>query len=124
VWTRPKTRAGTRLIPLVPALVDILRQLDRDGPLVFHLDGKPISQEVDQRAWKDLLIAANVPHAPQHSIRHSTATLLLEAGVDAHIVQSVIGHSDILTTHGYQHVSLDLARQAWGSLAAIMPLSE
>jgi hypothetical protein len=121
VWTRPKTRAGTRLIPLVPALVDILRQLDRDGPLVFHLDGKPISQEVDQRAWKDLLIAANVPHAPQHSIRHSTATLLLEAGVDAHIVQSVIGHSDILTTHGYQHVSLDLARQAWGSLAAIMP---
>jgi integrase len=123
VWTRPKSKAGQRLIPLVPALVDILDQLDRNNPygLVFHQAGRPISQEQDQKAWKDLLIAAKVPHLPQHSIRHSTATLLLEAGVDTHVVQSVIGHSDIVTTRGYQHVSLDLAREAWATLSAIMP---
>jgi hypothetical protein len=92
VWTTPKTKAGRRMIPIVPTLADILRRLDRDNSygLVFHIDGKPISQEADQRAWKDLLVAAGIPHAKQHSIRHSTATLLLEAGVDAHIVQS--GH--------------------------------
>jgi integrase len=124
VWTRPKTRAGQRIIPMIPALVDILRQLDRNSPhgLVFHQDGRPISQETDQRAWRDLLVAAKIPHAKQHSVRHSTATLLLEAGVDSHVVQSVIGHSDIVTTRGYQHVSLDLAREAWASLAAIMPM--
>jgi integrase len=123
VWTRPKTRAGQRLIPLVPALVEILKQLDRDNRhgLVFHTGGRPIDQERDQKAWKELLVAAKVPHAPQHTIRHSTATLLLEAGVDSHVVQSVIGHSDIVTTRGYQHVSLDLAREAWTNLAAIMP---
>jgi len=125
VWTRPKTRAGTRLVPMVPAMADVLRELPT-GPnphgLVFHHpDGSPITQDQDQRAWKELLIGAKVPHAPQHSIRHSTATLLLESGVDGHIVQSVIGHSDIAVTHGYQHVSLDLARSAWANLAALMP---
>lgn len=126
VWTEPKSRAGVRLIPLVPAMVDVLRSIADTGPnphgLVFHHpDGSPITQDQDQRAWKELLIGAKVPHAPQHSIRHSTATLLLESGVDGHIVQSVIGHSDIAVTHGYQHVSLDLARSAWANLAALMP---
>ena len=127
VWTRPKTKAGLRVIPLVPEMADVLRRLREDsGPnphgLVLHNpDGSPISQDQDQKAWKKLLVAAQVPHAPQHSVRHSTATLLLEAGVDVHIVQSVIGHSDIAMTRQYQHVNLDLARQAWGNLAALMP---
>lgn len=125
-WTRPKTAAGTRIIPLLPQLAEILRQIRDDEPnphnLVFHLpDGRPISQEIDQEAWKQLLIAAELPHAPQHSIRHSTATLLLEAGVDAHIIQSVIGHSDLAMVRTYQHVNLDLATRAWGSLAALLP---
>lgn len=125
VWTRPKTRAGTRIVPLIPALADVLRNLPQ-GPnphgLVFHhSDGSPITQDQDQKAWKQLLVDAKVPHAPQHSIRHSTATLLLESGVDAHVVQSVIGHSDITTTRGYQHVDLELARRAWGALGQVMP---
>lgn len=125
-WTRPKTRAGTRIIPLVPALADILRQIRDDEPnphnLVFHLpDGKPFTQELDQDEWKQLLIAADIPHAPQHSIRHSTATLLLEAGVDTHIIQSVIGHSDLAMTRAYQHVSLEMAARAWSNLAELIP---
>jgi integrase len=124
-WTRPKTKAGRRLIPLVPAMADILHRIEHDVPnphgLVFHHpDGKPIDQEQDQKAWKKLLVAAKVPHVPQHTIRHSTATLLLEAGVDVHIVQSVIGHSDIATTHAYQHVNMELARSAWGNLNALV----
>lgn len=129
VWTRPKSKAGTRLIPLVPALVEILRGLHGEevfnpnphGLVFHHPDGRPISTEDDQQAWKELLVAAKIPHAKQHSIRHSTATLLLEAGVDTHVVQSVIGHSNIITTRAYQHVNLDLARAAWANLGAIMP---
>ena len=129
VWTRPKTKAGTRVIPLIPAMVDALRALrTTDGPnphgLVFHHpDGAPITQDQDQRAWKQLLIDAKIPHAPQHSIRHSTATLLLEANVDGHVVQSVIGHSNITMTHQYQHVDLELARRAWANLGALMPVT-
>ena len=127
VWTRPKTKAGTRIVPLVPAMVDALRALrtaDGDNPhnlVLHHPDGSPVSQDQDQKAWRKLLIDAKIPHAPQHSVRHSTATLLLEAGVDSHIVQSVIGHSDIAMTRDYQHVDLSLAARAWANLGSVMP---
>lgn len=129
VWTRPKTKAGTRVVPIIPAMVDALRALrttDTVNPhgLVFHHpDGSPFSQDQDQKMWKKLLVAADVPHAPQHSIRHSTATLLMEAHVDSHVVQSVIGHSNITTTRNYQHVDLELARRAWANLGALMPVT-
>lgn len=126
LWTRPKTRAGVRIVPLIPGLVDILRAMPDGHPnphkLVFrHSDGRPISTEDDQRAWRALLAEAGLPHRPQHAIRHSTATLLLEAGVDAHIVQSVIGHSDTATTRRYQHISQGLAAQAWATLDRALP---
>lgn len=122
-WTRPKTRAGKRMVPLIPDLVHVLRSIEGTSPhgLVFHHpDGKPIDQEQDQKAWKRLLKDAGIPHVRQHTIRHSTATLLMEAGADAHVIQSVIGHSDIAMTRSYQHVDLELARRTWANLGELM----
>jgi integrase len=130
VWTRPKTRAGVRIVPLIPQMADVLRTIKAsDGPnphnLVFHHpDGAPFTQEQDQKAWKRLLIDADIPHVRQHTVRHSTATLLLEAGADAHVIQSVIGHTDVATTRGYQHVNMELARRAWGNLGQVMPVTK
>jgi len=128
VWTEPKSSAGTRIVPLIPEMVEILKQLkqaDGHNPhgLVFHHpDGSPFSQDQDQKQWKQLLVNAGIPHINQHTIRHSTATLLLEAGVDVHVVQQVIGHSDIATTRIYQHVDLELARRAWANLGQLIPV--
>jgi integrase len=128
VWTVPKTKAGTRIVPLIPPALELLRALKETdinnphGLLFHHPSGKPFTQDQDQKMWKALLEAAGVDHVPQHTIRHSTATLLLESGADTHVIQSVIGHTEVSTTRGYQHVNLELARRAWGNLSQIMPV--
>ena len=124
VWTRPKTRAGKRMIPLIPQMAEILAQVKsgNEHNLVFcEPDGRPFAPDRDQKRWRQLLAAADIPHVRQHSIRHSTATLLLEAGVDAHVVAEILGHTDIAVTRGYQHVDMRLARQAWSNLATLLP---
>ncbi len=127
IWTRPKSAAGIRRVPLTAGMLAALRVLkanDGRNPhnLVFHhRDGRPISQDQDQKAWKALLEAAGVDHVSQHVMRDSCATLLMESGVDGHIIQSILGHSDVVTTRGYMHLDLTTARRALGNLDALIP---
>lgn len=124
VLTRPK-RGKRRVVPLIPVMAAALAtragvaagQPNPHGLVFARPDGKPIAPAEDNRAWHRLLAAAGVHDVRLHDARGTTATLLLEGGVDAHVIASILGHSDIVTTRGYQAVNLELARRALEALA-------
>ena len=103
--TRPKSKAGWRVIPLVEPLRSILKLhmgTQTEG-LVFNRAGKPVDPYWVTKEWKRVLAAADLPtDVVLHGARHTTVDLLYEAGVPEAVISEIVGHSSRAVTRGYK----------------------
>ena len=73
----------------------------------------PIDKKADWSARRALLTRAEVRIIRLHDARHTSATLLLSAGVHPQVVMALLGHSQMrTTTNTCSHVMPALAREA------------
>lgn len=103
--TRPKSKAGWRIIPLVEPLRSILKlQIgnQKDG-LVFTRNDRPWDPDRATKEWNALLVEAGLPtDVVLHGTRHTTVDLLYEAGVPEAVISEIVGHSSRAVTRGYK----------------------
>ncbi len=104
-----------RDLPLSPALLEILREYWRwRKPRLYlfptrtcrrRLD-QPISDKTVWIACSEAARRAGISkRVTPHTLRHSWATHLLEAGTDLRTIQVLLGHGDLETTAQYLHLS-------------------
>jgi site-specific recombinase XerD len=99
-----------RFVPASPRLLGELREywkLQRPGNYLFpgRTPDRPLSSPTIQKAMKLGIAQAGIKKAATpHTLRHSWATAMLEAGVDLLTISKLLGHSSFVTTMIYLHV--------------------
>lgn len=126
----PKTKASYRTIDLTDTVVQKLRDhfatLDAagyTGQIAFpNEDGNYLRKGSFSRwSWTRLLKKAGITHRGFHHIRHTAATLMLNAGVPIQVVSRILGHSSpAVTLKIYAHVLPGLEGQARDRIGTLL----
>jgi site-specific recombinase XerD len=104
-----------RDLPLSPALLETLREYWRwRKPKLYLFPTRTLGRRLDQSisdktvwiACREAARRAGISkRVTPHTLRHSWATHLLEAGTDLRTIQVLLGHGDLETTAQYLHLS-------------------
>ncbi len=108
-----------RIVPLPAQTQRILAEYialrgDEPGPLILNRAGNRMGHTSLRRIFARLLRRAGLAEEgfSLHSMRHSYATMLVQAGVDLGTIRDLLGHSDISVTSIYLHSDLRSKRTA------------
>ena len=99
--------AKTALREWLEARETVLAEAKRPNQAVFlnKSGGRLTSRSVGRMLAKYLAIANLDPRTTPHTLRHSFATHMLDAGADIRGVQELLGHKNLTTTQVYTHVT-------------------
>ena len=133
----PKTDSGARTVSLDAATVDVLRACRaaqaaereawgaawQDNGLVFtREDGSPLHPDLATDTFERLYRAASLPPIRLHDLRHTAASLALQAGVPLKVVSEQLGHSSLaITADTYTSVLPAVAQASAEAVAGIVP---
>jgi site-specific recombinase XerD len=126
--------AADRYVPLPPKTLEALRcywKTHRNPRLLFPALGpggkrgrssrQPVSRKTAQAALRRVVIQLGIKkRVSPHTLRHSYATHLLEAGVNLRVIQKYLGHRSLKATSIYLHLTRDGEEQAHATINALM----
>ena len=123
-------RSKDRVVPLAGDLVAALRELcseraissDAAEPVFINTRGTRLSRFGVIHILDTTVSAVRTDHPGMlsgaispHTMRHTTAMHLLQAGVDLTTIQAWLGHASVLTTHHYMEADVEMKRRALAS---------
>lgn len=101
VWVLVDTKNGEpRHVPIHPKVAVCARKF------------KACPKVTIQQTWSKARDAAGLPMLHFHDLRHSTASAMLQAGVDLYTIGKVLGHKDSRSTQRYSHLSIEAVTSA------------
>ena len=138
VLSPPKTTRSRRLLAPVAEVIEMLRALHRrqaaerlaagdlwdDRDFVFTTaTGAPLDPRNVLRALQNAARSVGLEGVTVHSLRHSAATAMLDAGVHLRAVSEILGHAGTqVTADIYSHVTTATARKAMNSMGGVLGL--
>lgn len=138
---KTKTKAGQRIVPMVPPLRPLLAIRGDDEELVCKsATGKPITKSAYTKNWKSFMnhlenvyngrgpdakgvrkdiidTWKTLPEVHPYDLRHSYCSMLYDAGVDVKTAQYLMGHATLeVTLKIYTHLSERKKEHAYDKL--------
>ncbi|MDQ6947897.1 MAG: site-specific integrase [Actinomycetota bacterium] len=134
-FAHPKTAAGRRTICLdtvtIVALLERRRGLAmdtndvnaglRDGLVFGRQDGRPRDPDAVTNKFRAEVKRAGLPRIRLHDLRHTHATIALQAAINPKVVQERLGHASVrVTLDTYTHVLQPMHGEAASRIAALV----
>ena len=134
--SEPKTQRGRRRVALDATTAAALRdhrtrQLEEcmawgpawenTGNVFVREDGSPIHPDAFSKQFNSRVATAGLPRIRLHDLRHTHATLALQAGIHPRVVSERLGHATIaITLDTYSHAIPAMEKAAADQVAALV----
>lgn len=113
IYFQPEDVKGKRFqsVPLNKKAVNVLKRLRRDCQWVFH-DHRYHRITSIKTAWQKAVRDSKLKDVTFHTLRHTTASWLVQSGVSLTVVGELLRHRDVSTTSRYSHLAPENVKKA------------